>query len=446
MNPLIQSKNTTICPLLIPLALACFALLPAVQATDLDSVLPGNNTADGVGVLVNLAGGTANSGFGFQALNQNTTGDGNTATGFSALTTNTTGDFNTANGDNALFANTTGNNNTASGASALSTNTTGDFNTANGAAALFSNTIGRQNTASGNDALAFNKTGNGNTAMGFQALFSNTAGSRNTAVGWAALFSNTGEGFFSGVFNTAVGDGALSNNTTGSLNTASGASALSTNTTGVNNIALGGRAGFNLTTGSHNIDIGNEGVAAESNTIRIGTERTHTKTFMAGIFGATVVKGVGVVIDSNGQLGTKGSSQRFKDEIKPMDKASEAIHALKPITFRYKREIDPEGVPQFGLVAEDVAKVNPDLVARDEKGEIYTVRYEAVNAMLLNEFLKEHRKVQELEVTVAHQQADFEATIAGLNARLKEQDSKIEKVSAQIEVSKPAPQVVNNNQ
>jgi hypothetical protein len=434
MNPLTQSKNTTICPLLIPLALACFALLPAVQATDLDSVLPGNNTADGVGVLVNLAGGTANSGFGFQALNQNTTGDGNTATGFSALTTNTTGDFNTANGDDALFANTTGDNNTASGASALSTNTTGDFNTANGAAALFSNTTGYENTASGNDALAFNTRGNGNTAMGFQALFSNTAGSRNTAVGRAALFSNTGEGFFSGVFNTAVGDGALSNNTTGSLNTASGASALSTNTTGVDNIALGGRAGFNLTTGSHNIDIGNEGVAAESSTIRIGTERTHTKIFLAGVNGAAVM-GVAVKVNAAGQLGTAPSSQRFKDEIKPMDKASEAIHALKPITFRYKREIDPEGAPQFGLVAEDVAKVNPDLVARDEKGEIYTVRYDAVNAMLLNEFLKEHRKMQELEATVEHQQKQIEALTAGL-----------QRVSAQVEMSRSAPQTVLNNQ
>jgi hypothetical protein len=448
MNPLIQSKNTIICPLLIPLALACFALLPSVQATDLDSVLPGNNTADGVGVLVNLAGGTANSGFGFQALNQNTTGDGNTATGFSALTTNTTGDFNTANGDNALFANTTGDFNTASGASALSTNTTGDFNTANGAAALFSNTIGSQNTASGNDALAFNKTGNDNTAMGFQALFSNTAGSRNTAVGRAALFSNTGEGFFSGVFNTGVGDGALSNNTTGSLNTASGASALSTNTTGVDNIALGGRAGFNLTTGSHNIDIGNEGVAAESSTIRIGTERTHTKTFLAGVNGAGVM-GVAVKVNAAGQLGTAPSSQRFKTEIKPMDKASEAIHALKPITFRYKREIDPEGVPQFGLVAEDVEKVNPDLVARDAKGKVYTVRYDAVNAMLLNEFLKEHRTMQELKSTVAKQVAIIaqqQNRMEALIARLDQQAAQIQKVSADLEVSKPAPQMALNNQ
>ena len=168
------------------------------------------------------------------------------------------------------------------------------------------------------------------------------------------------------------------------------------NTTGSNNIALGFNAGFNLTTGSNNIDIGNTGVAAgESNTIRIGTEGTQKATFIAGISGVTVAGGVGVIIDTNGHLGTVVSSARFKDEIKPMDKASEAILALQPVTFRYKKELDPDGIPQFGLVAEQVEKVNPDLVARDEQGKPYTVRYEAVNAMLLNEFLKEHRKVEE---------------------------------------------------
>jgi Chaperone of endosialidase len=425
MYLLTQSRNTTIYPLFIALALACVALLPAVQATDLDSVLPGNNTADGFGVLVNLAGGTANSGFGFQALNQDTTGDGNTATGFSALTANATGDFNTANGDDALFANTTGSNNTASGASALTTNTTGDFNTANGAAALFSNTRGTKNTAVGADALAFNSNGDNNTATGYQALYSNVGGGGNTAVGFQVLFSNVGEGLAAGIFNTAIGDKALHNNTTGSLNTASGASALETNTTGVDNIALGGRAGFNLTTGSHNIDIGNEGVAAESNTIRIGRERTHTKTFMAGVDGAAVM-GVPVKVNAAGQLGTAPSSQRFKTEIKPMDKISEAIHALKPVSFCYKKEIDPDGTPQFGLVAEDVANVNPALVVRDAKGEVYTVRYEAVNAMLLNEFLKEHRKVEQLEKQV-------KALATGL-----------QKVSAQLELNKPAPQTINN--
>src|SRR5205814_6573041 len=112
---------------------------------------------------------------------------------------------------------------------------------------------------------------------------------------------------------------------------------------------------------------------------------------------ATVPSGVGVIVGSNGQLGTVVSSARFKDAIQPMDKASEAILALKPVTFRYKKDLDPDGIPQFGLVAEDVQKINPDLVARDEQGKPYTVRYEAVNAMLLNEFLKEHQTVQDLK-------------------------------------------------
>src|SRR4029077_10741534 len=151
-------------------------------------------------------------------------------------------------------------------------------------------------------------------------------------------------------------------------------------------------AGLFLTTGNNNIDIGNSGVAAEANTIRIGKSGTQRKTFVAGITGTTVAGGVGVIVGSNGQLGTIVSSARFKEAIEPMDKASEAILALKPVTFRYKKELDPEGIPQFGLVAEDVENVNPALVARDEQGKPYTVRYEAVNAMLLNEFLKEHEK------------------------------------------------------
>jgi predicted ribosome quality control (RQC) complex YloA/Tae2 family protein len=223
------------------------------------------------------------------------------------------------------------------------------------------------------------------------------------------------------------------------------------------NIAVGDTAGALLIAGNNNIDIANAAVAAESNTIRIGnvvpfTDLTnlvhpvHTATYIAGISGATVAKSAAVFIDANGRLGTKSSSQRFKDEIKPMDKASEAIHALTPVTFRYKNEIDPDGTPQFGLVAEDVAKVNPDLVVRDAEGKIHTVRYDAVNAMLLNEFLKDHRKVEEQDATISQLKKDFRATVAELTARLKEQDSKIEKVGAQFEVSKPARQMVANNQ
>jgi hypothetical protein len=303
-------------------------------------------------------------------------------------------------------------------------------NTAEGDNALFSLTTGTANTAVGFQALVSNTTGFDNTAIGYTALDRNTTGIQNTANGASALFSNT-----TGSANTANGSGALELNTTGIQNTANGAFALQNNTTGNSNIALGNSAGSNLTTGSNNIDIGNVGVAGESKKIRIGTSGTHTNTFIAGISGVTVAGGVGVIVDTNGHLGTVVSSERFKDEIKPMDKASEAILALKPVTFRYKPEIDPEGVPQFGLVAEDVEKVNPHLVARDAEGKVYTVRYEAVNAMLLNEFLKEHRKVEDLEANAARQQKQIEALTAGL-----------QKVSAQLEASKTAPQTVLNSQ
>jgi len=225
---------------------------------------------------------------------------------------------------------------------------------------------------------------------------------------------------------------------TGSNNTADGDAALVHNTTGNSNIGLGVNAGANLTTGDNNIDIGNGGVAAEPNTIRIGSGQTGT--FIAGISGATVPTGEAVIVDSTGHLGMTTSSARFKVAIKAMDKVSEAILSLKPVTLRYKHDLDPEGIPQFGLVAEEVAKVNPDLVARDEQGKPYTVRYEAVNAMLLNEFLKEHRKVEEQDcklqeqgAMIARQQKQIDALTAGL-----------QKVSAQLEVSKAAQQVVNN--
>jgi len=274
-----------------------------------------------------------------------------------------------------------------------------------------------------------------NTADGDRALFSLTTSLANTAIGYQALFSNT-----TGGFNTANGGTALYHNTTGSSNTATGVRALLNNTTGSNNIALGDSAGLNLTMGSNNIDIGHFGHAGESNTIRIGTSGTQTQTFIAGISGAAI-SGTIVVVNGNGKLGVATSSERFKETIKRMDKASRAIHALKPVTFYYKKELDRDGVPQFGLVAEEVEKVNPALITRDADGKPYTVRYEAVNAMLLNEFLKEHRKVQELEATVAQQQKGMEV----LAAQLKEQAAQIQKVSAQLEVSKPAPQIVVND-
>jgi hypothetical protein len=332
-------------------------------------------------------------------------------------------------------------------------------NTAEGDSALFSLTTGADNTANGLAALYSDTTGGDNTANGDSALYHNTTGDENTANGVAALYYNT-----TGSYNTANGNSALNYNTTGSFNTADGLAALYSNTTGSYNIALGFNAGFNLTTGSNNIDIGNLGVAAEAHTIRIG-DANQTRTFIAGI-GPAAFGGTAVYVNSDGQLGTRTSSARFKQDIHSMDKASEAILALKPVTFRYKQELDPQGIPQFGLVAEEVEKVNPDLVVRDAQGKVFTVRYEAVNAMLLNEFLKEHRTVQELkstaakqEATIAQQQRDLQATIGKLEAtiarqqkgmeiltaHLEEQALQIQKVSAQLELSESAPQMASNN-
>jgi len=193
-------------------------------------------------------------------------------------------------------------------------------------------------------------------------------------------------------------------------------------------------------------------VAGQSNTLRIGNAR-QTATFIAGIRGVTVAGGVGVFVGTNGQLGTRTSSERFKEAIKPMDKTSEAILALKPVTFRYKKDLDPDGIPQFGLIAEQVEKVNPDLIVRDADGKINTVRYEAVNAMLLNEFLKEHRKLQEQEATVsqlkstvAQQQKDFQETAAHQQKQIEVLTASLQKVSDQLERSKAAPQMVADNQ
>jgi hypothetical protein len=326
---------------------------------------------------------------------------------------------NTAEGQNALFSLTTGGYNTAVGYFSLRSDTTGSFNTAVGAGTLFVNTADL-NTATGAGALLSSTGGLGrNTADGAFALFSNTTGANNTAIGASALVNNT-----TGGTNTATGF-ALVSNTTGHGNTAAGFAALHNSTTGSNNIALGPNAGSSVITASNVICIGaGVGGADVSNSCYIGS-----------IFGQISNSGTAVLINSDGKLGTPTSSRRFKDEIKPMDKASELILALRPVTFHYKKEIDPRGIPQFGLVAEEVEKVNPDLVVRDKEGKVNTVRYDAVNAMLLNEFLKEHKKVEALE-----------GTVATLTAMVKEQASQIQKVNAQLEVSKPAPQTVLNSQ
>ncbi len=261
-----------------------------------------------------------------------------------------------------------------------------------------------------------NSTGNTNTGVGAVALYYNTVGHSNTALGFAAL----GNSFY----------------------------------TASNNIAIGANAGIQVEHGNYNIEIGNDGALTDSGVIRIGNKR-QMKTFISGINGVTVADGVGVVIGAAGQLGTMTSSARYKERIQPMDKASEAILSLEPVTFRYKNDLDPRGIPQFGLVAEQVEKVNPDLVARDEEGKPYTVRYEAVNAMLLNEFLKEHRKVEVQEASIAdvkstaarqaltieRQQAEIEALTAALQA----QAAQIRKVSDQLSRQALAPRVVANN-
>jgi hypothetical protein len=369
MYSLTQLKQTT-SVFLVAFGFACFGLSPAAQAV--------SPPPDGGYPNFNTAEGD-------RALFNLTTGSLNTALGFEALFSNADGDRNTAIGVNALHNTTTGGiGNTAIGVNALHNNTTGDDNVAIGTA-LFLSTTASFNTAIGNDALAVNKTGNFNTANGFRAL-SRTTGERNTAIGFDALKNNTAGNF---------------------------------------NVALGAGAGSGVTTADDVICIGRSVAGVNvSGTCFIGNIRNVT---------TQNANALPVVIDGAGQLGTDSSSQRFKHDIKPMGKASEALLALEPVTFHYKS--DSTNTPQFGLIAEEVAQVNPDLVVRDDNGEIYTVRYEAVNAMLLNEFLKEHETVKEQGATIVHLQNQIEALTAGL-----------QKVSAQLEVSKPAPQTVLNKQ
>jgi Chaperone of endosialidase len=320
------------------------------------------------------------------ALLNNTIGFGNTAIGFQSLYSNTTGGANTATGSGALELNTTGVNNTANGYGALHSNTTGNNNAANGLFALYFNTVGFQNTANGVSALHLNTTGHRNTANGHQALLSNRTGINNTADGSQALYHDTGS----------------------------------------DNVGLGFNAGNNLTTGSGNVCIGSGvlGVAGESNTTRI-----------KNVY-ASVASGRAVYVNSDNKIGTLVSSRRFKEEIKPMDEASDAVLALKPVTFRYKKKIEPNGSIMFGLIAEDVEKVDPDLVTRNEKGEAETVRYDAVNAMLLNEFLKEHRKVEEQSRKVEKQQttiSQLRSMVAKQEASAAKQEATIAKQQKQIE-------------
>jgi hypothetical protein len=347
------------------------------------------NTASGYGALNVNANGSYNTAVGAYALASNTSGINNTATGYQSLFANTVGTNDVADGSGALYSNTVGYRNTAVGFQALSSNTVGNANTAVGEEALLANTRGSANTASGSYALRFNTNGMNNTADGYQALGYNTNGDGNTAVGYSALIDNA-----YGSDNTAVGEYSLSANTSGSENTAVGHNALFNLISGFGNIALGLGAGSSITGGSNNIVIGNNGTSSDNNVIRIGTLGTQTNTFIAGIFG-TPVSGSSVTVNSAGQLGVLPSSQRFKQNIHAMADASDVLLALQPVTFQYKPDIDPRGLSQFGLIAEQVEKVDPDLVVHDQQHGVFTVRYEAVNAMLLNEFLKQHKTVVE---------------------------------------------------
>jgi len=368
-----------------------------------DGGYPGGNTAEGQNALLSLTTGGFNTGVGFLSLRTNSTGGFNTAVGAGTLLANT-GDNNTATGAGALLSNTSGFNNTANGTLALFSNTQGDSNTAYGLTALFANTIGAQNTAVGLGALTHNTEGGINTAVGLIALSSNTTGTANTAVGANALGSNDG-----GNQNTAVGQFALGNNINGT-----------------SNIALGSSAGTGVTTADNVICIGAAG------------QNVANSCYIGQIFGVTSSGGLAVFVNADGKLGTATSSRRFKEAIAPMDSTSEVLFALKPVAFRYKKEIDPAGLSQFGLVAEEVEKVSPDLVVRDKEGKPYSVRYDQVNAMLLNEFLKEHRKVEQLE-------KDLRSTIAQQQKRIEMLTAGLQEVSAQLEISKATPQTAFNN-
>jgi hypothetical protein len=297
------------------------------------------------------------------------------------------------------------------------------------------NTIGFGNTANGSFALVNNITGNNNTAVGRDALSSLTNGNSNTAIGRDALLNNV-----DGSNNIAVGRDALLGSTSGESNVAIGRGALAQSTTGDSNLALGIDAGNQIITASNVICIGHTG-ADVSNT-----------AWIDNVYGVTTQSGTtaAVIVSDTGQLGTVASSERFKKDIATMEKSSEAILSLRPVTFHYKT--DTKSTPQFGLIAEEVAKVDPALVLPDKEGKPYTVRYDAVNAMLLNEFLKQHkafleeqRKVQELQVTVAEQQQSFESKLVQQQKEIEALAANLQKVSAQLKVSEPAPRTVLNN-
>jgi ribosomal protein L29 len=357
---------------------SCLGLIGALALAGVAyaQVPSGNDTSDG----------NANTGGGFNALDGPTataSGEGNTGYGYQVLIPNS-GSFNTATGAFALSGNTSGSENTVSGYNAAGFNTSGSYNTATGFDVLYSNITGKGNSAEGYRALYLNRSGDYNTAVGYDTLYNNTTGTQNNAAGYSTLHANT-----TGSYNNGMGVEALYENTTGSQNSAVGYGALYSNTDGSYNAALGYFAGFNLTTGSNNVDISNRGVAGESGVTRIGTDGTQTAAYVAGIYGVSVT-GSAVVVSSTGQLGVVVSSERFKTGIAPMGADTSKLSQLRPVKFHLKT--DPRGALQYGLIAEEVAQVYPELVIRKQTGRIDGVRYDELAPMLLNEVQKQQSK------------------------------------------------------
>jgi hypothetical protein len=364
-----------------------------------DGGYAGGNTAEGQNALLSLSSGTYNTAVGFLSLKSDTAGQFNTATGAGALLSNL-GDSNSGAGVE----------NTATGAGALLSNTTGCCNTASGAFALFSNTNSAENSAFGNNALLSNIEANDNSAFGYNALMSNTGGG-----------------------NTAIGSYCLISNTTGVLNTAVGVSALAAHVSGDKNTALGYVAGGNVTTANNVICIG----------ALVGGANVDNSCYIGNIWNQPGGSQA-VYVNSDGKLGLQTSSRRFKDEIQPMEQASEVIYRLKPVNFRYKPEIEPTRPRGFGLIAEDVEKVSPDLVTRNSDGKVNSVRYDAVNAMLLNEFLKEHRKVEELQATVLRQEKSFQSRLVEQEQQIQALTAGLQRVRAELETrNAPLKMVLN---
>lgn len=420
------------------LTLASGTFNTAVGFSSLTNDIAGQfNTAVGAGALFANIGdpdsgaGLENTATGAAALLNNSTGFANTATGAFDLLLNSTGSFNTANGLDALHSNTTGNSNTAIGANALFSNTTATANTAVGAGALQSNTIGLQNTANGFNALQNNTVGNSNTAIGFNVMMSNGRGNNNTAIGVFALASNTDGGG-----NIAIGTGALFDNSFGNANTAVGVSALANTLVG-NNTALGNNAGFFATLGTRNVYVG-----ADVTGFTNETDHTYIRNI-----NTTAVSGNGadtVTVDlTTGLLGHASSSRRYKEDIKPMESASETLYRLRPVTFRYNKQIDPTESIAFGLIAEEVLEVNPDLVARNSEGKPEAVHYEMVDAMLLNEFLKEHKKIEEQKVAIAELKSTLIQQQKCFASQLSKQEQQIGAVAADLQ--KVSAQLVGRN-